>query len=169
MLKKLCFAAAFTAALGACSYVDEYERQVSDWEPTYCYKSLSDVQCYREPKQSDALRLVNYYGPHPSRYEAPEKAPAPAPKAPEMVNYWVKDPEPVPRAAPSGDLGDRPWLTAEGQAEQAALEAAHKAKKEDAALMADSAGTRALLRRIADGAAGLSAPVDLPAPDADVK
>ena len=115
MLRKLGIALIFAVSLSACGYVDEYERQVHDWEPTYCYKSLGAVQCYREPKYSDRLRLVNYYGPHPSRYDAPEPMKEPNFKAPEMVNYWVKDPEPVPRPMAKGDLADRPWLTADGQ------------------------------------------------------
>jgi hypothetical protein len=45
------------------------------------------------------------------RYEKPEALPLPKRIAPDMVNYWVKNPEPVPTAMPKGDASDRPWLT----------------------------------------------------------
>lgn len=103
------------AALGlsACGHVDQYEEAVYDLEPTYCYQSLGKVQCYNEPNHRDQFRLVNYYGPHPSRFDVPEPRPAPALQAPPAVNYWVKDPEPIPRPMPTGELADRPWLTGE--------------------------------------------------------
>ncbi len=41
MLKKLCAITVFCAVLAGCGYVDEYERQVHDWEPVYCYQSLA--------------------------------------------------------------------------------------------------------------------------------
>lgn len=93
----LCVAA---SALAGCSgYVDRYEKAVYDWEPTYCYKSIGAVECYRKPYFRDSAQLVNYYGPHPSRYDPP-----PAPKlypqaAPKMIDHWVKDPE--PKVAPA--------------------------------------------------------------------
>jgi len=81
--------------LSACGYVDDYEKQVYDEEPTYCYQSLGEIKCFREPFHRDSKRLVNYYGPHPSRYDAPEE-PEKAPlKAPARITRWVKDPEPV--------------------------------------------------------------------------
>lgn len=171
MLRKMLFAAAFVAGLSACTQMDKYESQVTDWEPVYCYKSLAAVQCYREPKVSDKLRLVNYYGPSPSRYDAPETPPSVELKAPEMVNYWVKDAEPVPQPMPHGDLADRPWLTQQGRDEQRATQAMSTLKVSDT-------GTLALLRRIAysapaagpDNAAG-ETPVklELPLPDGDIK
>jgi hypothetical protein len=45
------------------------------------------------------------------RYEKPVAVPIPKRIAPDMVNYWVKDPEPVPTAMAKGDASDRPWLT----------------------------------------------------------
>lgn len=146
LLNKIIFGMIIIVGLAACGHVDEYERQVSDREPVYCYKSLAGTACYREPKHADERRLVNYFGPHPSRYEKPEAAPAPTYQAPEMVNYWVKDPEPVPRPMPSGDLADRPWLTEEGRTES-------KGRQETIALEASKAGTLALLRRISEGEA----------------
>ena len=184
MLKKLCAIAVFCAVLAGCGYVDAYERHVHDWDPVYCYQSLGAAECYRTPKHAYARRLVNYYGPHPSRYDAPPVAELPTPTAPVMVNYWVKDPEPTPRPAPStnasGDYADRPWLTEAGRADTEALEV-------KTALETSATGTRALLRRIADGAAGgtveaqneaqLEAPselapeiyIDIPEPDTQVR
>lgn len=146
LIRTIIFSAALIGTLAACGHVDEYERHVYDHEPVYCYKSLAGTQCYREPKHSDARRLVNYFGPHPSRYEKPEPVPVPTYKAPEMVNYWVKDPEPVPRPMAVGNLSDRPWLTEEGKAEAIATQAFKKRE-------ASAQGVRAFLRRIDDGAA----------------
>ena len=52
--------------VGACGYVSEYEKAVYDLEPTYCYKSIGKVACYREPFHRDERRLVNYFGPIPA-------------------------------------------------------------------------------------------------------
>ncbi len=159
MWKKIGATVVFGLVLSACGHVDEYEKHVHDWEPVYCYKSLAATACYREPKHADNRRLVNYFGPHPSRYDAPE-APEPVQlKAPAPVNYWVKDPEPLPRPMPKGDLADRPWLTEEGRT--AALDRQDMTKLERS-----EAGTRALLRRIADVGAN---PLDLPEPDLSVR
>lgn len=155
MLKKLLFVTAFAIGLGACSYVDDYERHVTDLEPVYCYKSLAATSCYRTPKHADALRLVNYFGPHPSRYDAPEPPRQPLLVAPEMVNYWVKDPEPLPRPMPHGDLVDRPWLTEEGRAEQRSIETMSK-------LQETTTGTYALLRRVAGH-------IELPPPSTQIE
>ncbi len=128
--------------LSACGSIDQYEAQVKDFEPIYCYQSLAGTECYRTPYHRDERRLVNYFGPHPSRYEKPEPPVVPPLKAPETVNYWVKDPEPVPRPMPHGDLADRPWLTAEGRAETRTAE-----------LKATDMGTMAFLRTLAENAA----------------
>ena len=84
--------------VAACSNMTEYERQVADWEPVYCYKSLASVQCYKEPKHSDSRRLVNFYGPAPREYDAPEPPELSKTQPPKMISTWVKDPEPVPEA-----------------------------------------------------------------------
>lgn len=97
------FAAVVTAvlavsALGACGHVDAYEAGVDDYEPAYCYQSIGGAVCYREPYNRDAARLVNYYGPHPSRYDAPPQ-PEPGPLiAPAPAAGWTMDPEPDPAA-----------------------------------------------------------------------
>lgn len=102
--------------VAACGYTSAYEAQVHDWEPVYCYKTLAAVECEREPDRTRDARLVNYYGPDPSRTDKPELPAEVRSAPPQPVNYWVKDPEPIPRPAPSGDLADRPWLTPGGQA-----------------------------------------------------
>lgn len=98
------------AGLTACGYTSEYEAQVHDWEPVYCYKTLAAVECQREPDRTRDARLVNYYGPDPIRADKPEPQEEVRSAPPPPVNYWVKDPEPIPRPAPQGDLSDRPWL-----------------------------------------------------------
>lgn len=110
MYKSLVIGLAVLSAT-ACTQKTAYEAAVEDMEPRYCYKSLAGVTCYEKPFHRDEKRLVNYFGPAPKRYEKPEVAPKPKYYAPESVNYWVKDPEPIPAAAPTGDLADRPWLT----------------------------------------------------------
>ncbi|CCQ73892.1 hypothetical protein [Magnetospira sp. QH-2] len=84
------------AALGGCSYVDAYEEGVADYEPVYCYQSLGEITCHREPNHRDSKRLVNYYGAHPSRYDVPDPVEAPEPQAPKPAGYYVMTPEPVP-------------------------------------------------------------------------
>ena len=90
--------AALVLFLGGCGYVDAYEEAVYDHEPVYCYQSLAAVQCFKEPQHHDKLRLVNYYGPHPSRADEPDQPDVPELQAPtNSVDKWVKDPEPVPQ------------------------------------------------------------------------
>ena len=79
-----------------CGYVSEYERQVYDWEPVYCYRTLGAVQCHDAPDRTADKRLVNYYGPDPSRTDPPEAREEEHPDAPPAIDYWVKDPEPRP-------------------------------------------------------------------------
>ncbi len=93
------FALALPAVLTACGYVSKYEEQVYDWEPVYCYQSIGGVECYKEPKYSDSRRLVNYFGPDPSRYDAPDAPDVPDLQAPKEIDTWVKDAEPVPESA----------------------------------------------------------------------
>ncbi len=133
-----------TAFLGACGYVSEYEKAVYDWEPTYCYKSIGKVACYKEPYHRDEKRLVNYFGPDPSRYDKPEP-PEPAPHAPpKMVNYWVKDAEPIPRPAPTGNLASLPWLDP--------VQREADAERRDYVLLnANPKGTQALLNTMGIG------------------
>ncbi len=98
MLKRV-FILSGAALLAACSNLTEYERQVADWEPIYCYKSIGAVQCYKEPKHSDSRRLVNFYGPPPRSYDTPDEPELSDTRPPPMIDTWVKDPEPAPQAA----------------------------------------------------------------------
>ena len=136
-----------TAFLGACGYVNAYEEAVYDWEPTYCYKSIGGIECYREPFHRDERRLVNYFGPHPSRYDKPEPPELAPIAAPPQINYWVKDPEPIPRPKATGNAINLPWL------DPAVVRV--EADREDLARMAANPnGTQALLKRMGIGPHG---------------
>ncbi len=87
---------------GCTSYELAYERAVTDYEPVYCYQSLGGVTCHREPNHRDARRLVNYYGPAPSKYEAPERPDPAEPAPPPDGGAAVRDPEPKPQAVRPG-------------------------------------------------------------------
>ena len=110
MLKRIITLAAFAAVLGACSDMTAYERAVEKHEPVYCYQNLGGVVCHQKPNFDDERRLVNFYGPAPRRYERPAPPAQQKLFAPEPANYWAKDPEPLPKPAPHGDLSDRPWI-----------------------------------------------------------
>jgi hypothetical protein len=108
---------------GCASHESAYARSVADYEPVYCYQSLAAVTCHARPNPRDATRLVNYYGPSPSRYAPVEPPPLAEPQAPKPVGPAVQDPEPAPSAAKAappppagtGDPGDwryyLPFLT----------------------------------------------------------
>jgi hypothetical protein len=100
MLKRISSLSA-VVLLAACSNMTQYERQVADWEPVYCYKSIGAVQCYKEPKHSDSRRLVNFYGPAPSEYDEPDEPTRSHTRPPKTIKVWVKDAEPVPQASPA--------------------------------------------------------------------
>ena len=89
----------YLALLNGCGYVDQYEEAVYDHEPIYCYQSLASIECSKEPNHRDNRRIVNYYGPHPSRYDDEIQPELPELKAPKEIEYWLKDPEPIPRPA----------------------------------------------------------------------
>jgi hypothetical protein len=98
------------ALLAACGYVSEYEKAVYDYEPIYCYQSLAGIQCFDKPNHRDEKRLVNYYGPAPSRFDRPEP-PAPAVHhAPPAVDFYVRDREPIPEPAAPRETTRLPWL-----------------------------------------------------------
>jgi hypothetical protein len=99
MLRTLTLIAA-TALLGACGNVDRYEAGVYHYQPTYCYQSIGAVRCYRTPNHRDEKRLVNYYGPSPTRYDKPAPPPKRVLYAPPPVPFYVRDPEPVPQPVP---------------------------------------------------------------------
>ena len=150
-MRKMIISVGFTALLGACGYVDKYEEAVSGMEPTYCYKSIGGVECYREPFHRDGRRLVNYFGPHPSRFDAPEKPEPVTPTPPPMVNYWVKDAVPIPRPSPTGRASNLPWL---GQAPAKA----QVARAEFTPMSAKQDGTDKLLERMGIGPDGPNGP-----------
>ncbi len=87
---------AVAALVGACGYLSAYEEAVYDIEPVYCYQSLgqsvSGVECYKTPKHRDERRLVNYYGPHPSRYDRPEPPPPRVRSKPEPAENLKAEP-----------------------------------------------------------------------------
>ena len=99
--------------LNACvSYESAYEKAVYDDEPVYCYQSLGAVDCYRKPYRRDDARLVNYYGPAPTRTRPPKTAPAAESQAPPAMEQ-APDGQPLPGApaaightAPAAGDGD---------------------------------------------------------------
>ena len=113
MMKKPLAFLALPAILSACGYVSKYEEGVYDYEPVYCYQSIGAIQCFDAPNFRDEKRLVNYYGPAPERYDRPDPPPAPNLMAPPAVNFYVRDPEPIPRPSPTAaGSEDLPWLNA---------------------------------------------------------
>ena len=123
MMKRLSGLFAMVLVLGACAQKSAYEAAVEEMDPVYCYRSLGGVQCYDRPNFRDERRLVNYFGPAPKRHARPEPAPAQRLFAPAPITYWVKDPEPLAKPAPRGDLTDRPWIAADGVISEAELDA----------------------------------------------
>ena len=147
-MQKTLFLLLVAAVLDACAQKSAYEVAVQNYEPVYCYQSIGGVACYQAPYHRDEKRLVNYFGPAPNKYAKPEPPEPQKLIAPEPINYWVKDPEPISRPAPQGDLIDRPWLTAEGRADEAAALRRFLADAETARLAESNSGTNAFLRRI---------------------
>ena len=147
-MQKTLFLLLVAVVLDACAQKSAYEVAVQHYEPVYCYQSIGGVACYQAPYHRDEKRLVNYFGPAPKSYDQPEPPESQKLFAPEPINYWVKDPEPISRPAPHGDLRDRPWLTAEGRAEEKAALRRFRADTETARLAESHTGTNAFLRRI---------------------
>lgn len=138
MKKSVVVALSLPLLAGACTTKSAYEAAVEDFEPVYCYRYLMGVECTDKPKPRDAKRLVNYYGPAPHRYDQPEPEPEIERQAPKMVNYWVKDPEPVPRPMPKmAHLNELTWLQPGYKEEQKVRQAAQSTQ-----------GTEALLNRV---------------------
>jgi len=94
-IKRILVAGVCSGLLSSCGYRDAYEKVVYDEEPIYCYQSLARIECFTKPNHFDKRRIVNFYGPHPTLYEEPNKVKIPELKAPEEIDYWVKDPEPT--------------------------------------------------------------------------
>ena len=83
-------------ALSACGYKDAYEEAVYNEDPRYCYQQLGGISCYSEPSHRDAARLVNYFGPHPERYDHPEPPSRLESVAPPPIAFYSRDMDPVP-------------------------------------------------------------------------
>lgn len=103
-MRNTLFVTAVGALVGACGYLSGYDK-ATNIEPVYCYQSIgqsvSGVDCYKTPNHRDERRLVNYYGPDPSRYDRPAPPPPPTLAAPPAVDFFVRDPEPIPEPAPA--------------------------------------------------------------------
>lgn len=92
---------AVPALIGACGGPEAVPPPAAEETgPLYCYQTLAKVSCYRTPVFRDERRLVSYQGPSPDSYPKPPPQPDPKLYAPEPVNFFVKDPEPVPQPAP---------------------------------------------------------------------
>ncbi len=105
---------AILVATGCTSYESAYERAVYDEEPVYCYQSLGSADCYRTPHRRDDARLVNYYGPAPTRTAPPRLS---------------KAARPQPPPAPSGDTPAAPAEVAERPAAEPSAAAQPEAEK----------------------------------------
>ncbi len=109
-MRKIIALAGFAAIMlsGCGGYVSKYEEHVHDMEPVYCYRTIGGITCHGQPDHTREARLVNYFGPAPSRYEKPAPLPEPELYAPQDVGYYVMDPEPVPEPASTGQTV-LPW------------------------------------------------------------
>ncbi|MEK9754834.1 MAG: hypothetical protein VW338_16690 [Rhodospirillaceae bacterium] len=157
MLKRILTLAPFALVLGACADKSRYERAVENYEPVFCYQNLGGIVCHEKPNFADERRMVNYYGPAPKRYERPAPPPEQKLFAPEMVNYWVKDPEPLPRPIAKGDLTDRPWIAGTPNYDAHANRVATERELQAGTALVDatdSPGNQAFLKTI-DGMAAL--------------
>jgi hypothetical protein len=106
----------FLLTSGCTSYESAYERSVTDYEPVYCYQSLGGVTCHRQPNHRDARRLVNYYGPAPSKYEPAEPTELAELAAPPEGGTAVRDAEPKVVAVRPGDVTTQAAMTPRGGA-----------------------------------------------------
>lgn len=87
--------------LSSCtSYESHYEKGVYHLEPIYCYQTIGSVDCHRQPDARDADRLVNYYGPAPSKYDPPEPPHLNTLRAPPKGQGYWRAPEPIPGPPP---------------------------------------------------------------------
>lgn len=69
--------AGFVSGCGGREHASPYAAAVFDDPPIYCYRTIGDADCYRQPLVGAERRLVNYYGPPPEDYDRPEPLPAP--------------------------------------------------------------------------------------------
>ncbi len=110
---KFYIVAVMAVFLTACGYVSDYEKGVYGYESLYCYQSIGAVQCFKAPRFRDQRRMVNYFGPSPARYDQPEPPAKARLDAPPTIDFYVRDPEPIPEpAAPKRRGKPLPWLSA---------------------------------------------------------
>lgn len=107
LLKSTLALGAALFALSACGYKDAYEEAVYNEDPRYCYQQLGGISCYSTPSHQDAARLINYFGPHPDRYDPPAPLPRRESVAPAPVAYYSLDEETIPTDAPRHRAGDQ--------------------------------------------------------------
>ena len=80
-------------ALGACA--NQTQTLVHEEPPLYCDHTLAGVECHDTPDDRHWRQLVNYQGPTPEFRDPPPVRPLIA--SPPAVNFYVRDPEPIPR------------------------------------------------------------------------
>jgi hypothetical protein len=102
--------------LGCTSFESEYEKGVYDYEPLYCYQTLGGVDCHRKPSHRDAARLVNYYGPAPSKYKPPKQPDQIPLRAPPKVSTAAAYQDPEPPAAADTDAENSSGAGEKGEA-----------------------------------------------------
>lgn len=56
--------AAFFSDGNPGSHASDYN--VAQIPPVYCYNTLGEADCYDEPRETEAYRLINYVGPAPA-------------------------------------------------------------------------------------------------------
>lgn len=95
----LALAAILTTTAGCSGDESAYARAVADYEPVYCYRSLAAVTCHARPDPRDARRLVNFYGPAPSRYPAAASPKLATPGPPPAADPAEGAAEPLPATA----------------------------------------------------------------------
>jgi len=94
---------------GGREHATPYAAAVFDDPPIYCYRTIGDADCYKEPLPGAERRLVNYYGPPPGDYEWPEPPPAPRLDAP-PPGRPIPSFEAVPVLVPGPTPDSRPTL-----------------------------------------------------------
>ncbi|MEE2745944.1 MAG: hypothetical protein VX617_03570 [Pseudomonadota bacterium] len=93
---KVSLLAYFIVLVGSCTQYNPKQVSIIDVEkPIYCYQSLASVECFAKPNDRDKLRIINFYGPRPSENHKSKPKGAIKIKAPEEIDFWVKDPEPT--------------------------------------------------------------------------
>ncbi len=112
-MRKLTAILVFAATLAASGCgLDYYGADGKGEKALYCYQALVGIDCYKTPNHRDERRLVSYVGPAPETYAKPAPPPEARLYAPEMISYFVKDPEPIPASPPKARAVQRENLPA---------------------------------------------------------